>query len=329
MAFVEFVADSDYLSSGAVRLDVYASQREGISRSRLKNGISSILVNDKPAKLSFKLKGGELVRFEWQDEESHDIQAENIPLDVIFENEDVAVINKPQGMVTHPGAGNWHGTLANALMYKFGLEAESSLRPGIVHRLDKDTSGLIITAKNRAAEDFLHDEFTGRRVFKEYIAIVKGHPPYRSGNIQSRIVRDPKNRKRFTTTNDPDKGKFAWTKYRCIAVYGDYSLVKLRLKTGRTHQIRVHLKSIGCPILGDPVYARKDDRFPNATLMLHAFRLGIAVEQGGKRVFFKAPVPGRFLLTEKKLKDTWQKSMAPLSPQMIQKRAEKTEGKKR
>ncbi|MCR4939384.1 MAG: RluA family pseudouridine synthase [Treponemataceae bacterium] len=310
-----FCVDPALLSTCPCRLDIYASSLLGMSRSRLKHGIKSVTVDGKKAKLSIKLSGGEKVELQYEDPVPENILPEELPLDIIYEDENTAVINKSQGMVTHPAAGNWSGTLVNALLFHWGRssvfeEAPSSndpRRPGIVHRLDKDTSGVIITAKNKNSEDWLQLQFQQRKVRKVYIAIVKGTPPAASGNIKTQIIRDPKNRKRFTTSSDPSEGKFSWTQYRCIGSYGPYSLMKLRLKTGRTHQIRVHMRHIGCPILGDPIYSRKDPLFPDATLMLHARILGITLPGGEKPVFFKAPVPLRFKKVLKVLHEKWEK----------------------
>lgn len=325
METINFVVDPDKIPSGSCRLDVYASTQEGMSRSRLKNGIDSILVNGKDAKLSYKLVGNEQVSLQWNDPVPENILPEDIKLNVIYEDENVTVINKPQGMVTHPAAGNWAGTLVNALLFHWGrdsiydtpgLERETK-RPGIVHRLDKDTSGLIITAKNRDAEDWLQAQFKERRVRKEYIAICKGMPVYRSGSIKTQIVRDPKNRKRFTTSDNPDIGKFAWTQYKCIGVYGHYSLMHLKLKTGRTHQIRVHMKHLGCPILGDPIYNKKDSIFDTATLMLHSFKMALRLPNDNSPTFFKAPVPLRFKKVLRVLHKQFEKVQRPLNPSAL------------
>ena len=307
------------------RLDAYVATNQNITRSRLKQGVKSIKVNNKDVKLSHKLKGGEEVEITFEDSVPEDIFPENIPLDIVYEDENVTVVNKAQGMVTHPGAGNWNGTLVNALLYHWGkksnwktevdsenqgedeavLESKNQ-RPGIVHRLDKDTSGIIITARNRDAEEWLQSKFYKRKVYKEYIAIVKGNPKKKAGEIKTQIVRDSKNRKRFVATEDKTKGKFAHTDYVCLGVYGEYSLMRLKLHTGRTHQIRVHLKHIGCPILGDPIYARPDKNFPHATLMLHARVLGIKLPKGEKK-FFVAKTPKRFKMILKSLKEKYKK----------------------
>ena len=305
MPLCTFIVDNP--SNTAVRLDSYAALQipQRISRSRLKAGITSVAVNGKPSKLSAKLKHGDEVTLEWEDPIPEEIIPQDIPLEILYEDENVTVINKKQGMVTHPANGNWTGTLVNALLFHWGKEAVvhkedgcllpvSARRPGIVHRLDKDTSGTIITAKNRDTETYLQEQFKKRRVKKEYIAIVKGHPPVDHGSIKTNLVRDTIDRKKFTSTADKTKGKTAHTVYTCIAVYGPYSLMKVTLKTGRTHQIRVHLKSIGCPIVGDPIYGVKDSLLKTATLMLHSYSLSIRLPGSSDFKQFKSPVPVRF-----------------------------------
>ena len=250
--------------SGSMRLDAYISQAEnGMSRSRLKTTATSILLNGSAAKLSKNVRAGDIIEITWENPKPENLEPEDIPLDIIFENDRVTVVNKKQGMVVHPAAGNWSGTLVNALLFHWGKnpqildknENSPLLRPGIVHRLDKDTSGILITAKDADALSWLQNQFQSRRVKKEYIAIVCGRPKEPHGSIKTGITRDSRNRKKFTTT-DPDKGKFAHTIYKCIACYGPYSLMRVKLKTGRTHQIRVHMKYLGCPVMGDPIYGK-------------------------------------------------------------------------
>ena len=281
---------------GGIRLDRYCASLPGaISRSRLKNGAMEISVNGKPAKLSKVVMPGDSIRVSWEDQIPEDLFPEDIPLDILFENPDVTVINKRQGMVTHPGAGNWSGTLVNALLWHWKISApEGNHRPGIVHRLDKDTSGVIITARNPEAETFLQEQFRCRNTRKKYIAILSGVPKSPVGDIRTNIVRDPKNRKRFTWSSDETKGKRARTEYRVLRAYGTYSIVVFTLHTGRTHQIRVHSKFLGCPILGDPIYGKKDRFFPDATLMLHAWKLSITLPGESLPRRFIAPVPARF-----------------------------------
>lgn len=292
---------------GQERLDKFiASLPNGMNRSRLKVGVSEILINGRKSKLSQKVRAGDVIDIQWEDNIPDDIFPEDIPLDVVFEDGNVTVVNKAQGMVTHPAAGNWTGTLVNALLFHWGRSAVSQVkegsaaeimerrRPGIVHRLDKDTSGLIITAKNRDSEEWLQRQFRNRSLRKEYIMICCGRPPADSGDIRTQIVRDPKNRHRFKAVTGTDEGKSARTIYHCVACYGNYSLIRVRLKTGRTHQIRVHMKYLGCPVLGDPIYGHKDPLFPGATLMLHSFLLGIRLPGDGGITVFRTAVPDRF-----------------------------------
>ena len=196
--------------TGTERLDKYLSSLpNAMNRSKLKSGIIELLVNEKKAKLNSKIKAGDKIYFQWEDSIPDDIEPQNIPLDIIYEDENVTVVNKKQGMVTHPACGNWNGTLVNALLYHWGRKAVSQLkegsaseilerrRPGIVHRLDKETSGIIITAKNRDSEEFLQKQFKEKSLQKEYILICTGRPPKRTGDIRTQIIRDPKNRHRF------------------------------------------------------------------------------------------------------------------------------------
>lgn len=298
------------------RLDKYiASLPNGMNRSKLKSGVTEILVNGKKVKLSQKIKAGDQIDIQWEDNIPDDIEPENIPLNIIYEDNNVTVVNKVQGMVTHPACGNWNGTLVNALLYHWGRESISQLkegssseilqrrRPGIVHRLDKETSGILITAKNRDAEEWLQNQFKEKTLQKEYILICTGKPPAKAGDIRTQIIRDPKNRHRFKAVVDSDDGKFARTIYHCICCYGNYSLIRVRLKTGRTHQIRVHMKFLGCPILGDSIYNKPDKLFPKASLMLHSKKLKIRLPQKKEFSTFKTPVPQRFREIEKILKE--------------------------
>jgi 23S rRNA pseudouridine1911/1915/1917 synthase len=296
------------------RVDLYiASLPGGINRSKLKNGAVSIHINGKETKLSAKVKNGDSVAVKWEEAVPHQFAPEDIPLDIIYEDSDVTVVNKKQGMVTHPAAGNWSGTLVNALLFHWGKDGISHgdektnlQRNGIVHRLDKDTSGVLITARNERSAEYLCAQFYGRRVKKEYIAIVCGRPPAPSGKIKTNIVRDRYNRKKFIASDDKTRGKPAYTAYRYIACYGPFSLLRLRLKTGRTHQIRVHLKYLGCPVLGDPVYGVKNKVFPDATLMLHSRLLAIRLN-GENFTEFKAEVPHRFKKVLKILHSDYKK----------------------
>ncbi len=320
---------------GSERIDKYiASLPNGFNRSKLKSGILEILVNGNKFKLSGKIRAGDQIEIQWEDNVPDNIEPENIPLNIIFENDDVCVVNKEQGMVTHPAAGNWSGTLVNALLFHFGMDAIEqvkegsaqeilgSRRPGIVHRLDKDTSGVIITAKHRDAEEHLSQEFKKRSAQKEYILIARGCPPKRDGVVDTLIVRDGADRKRFKAVDESAaknlrfgedverfarqnqaQGKRAVTLYHVVAVYSNYALIRAKLLTGRTHQIRVHMKYLGCPVLGDPIYSKKDSLFPDAPMMLHSRLLKIRLPGENVLTAFKAAVPKRFKETIAILKE--------------------------
>lgn len=297
------VVVDDSAPSG-IRLDRYCAGIEGSpTRSRLKNGATEILVNGTPSKLSRIVRPKDVITVTWEDPVCEDIGPENIPLDILYEDGNVTVVNKKQGMVTHPAAGHWSGTLVNALLWRWKTQASGeNLRPGIVHRLDKDTSGVIITARNPETEAWLQDQFRLRRTKKIYAAILSGIPRTRSGEIRTQIVRDPKNRKRFTWSDNVERGKAAHTEFRVVKTYGPYALVLFTLHTGRTHQLRVHSKYIGCPILGDPVYGKNDSSFKGATLMLHARTLKIRLPGNEQFSRFDAPIPVRFKKVIKSLR---------------------------
>ncbi len=296
MPRVSLVVDS--APPGGMRLDKWlASGKVELTRSRLKNGLLGLTVNGAPSKLSRSVKSGDVVSVEWEDPANESLEPEDIPLSILYEDDNVTVVDKRQGMVTHPGAGNWSGTLVNALLWHWGIKLEPfegrNLRPGIVHRLDKDTSGVIITARNPVTESYLQDVFKSRRVRKTYLAILVGVPTNREGIIETTLMRDPRNRKRFTWTDKTDKGKRAKTGYRVLRAWKGFSLVAFRLYTGRTHQLRVHSRFLGCPILGDSVYGRREKSFPAATMMLHAWRLSLILPGMTEITRFESPIPER------------------------------------
>jgi 23S rRNA pseudouridine1911/1915/1917 synthase len=288
------------------RLDIYIAENLRLMRrSQIKARHLLASVNGKTVKSSRAVKSGDDLRLSWDECPPSDIIPENIPLNVLYEDDHVIVLNKPQGMVVHPGAGNWSGTLAHALLWRLTERMKSgainsfgeSFRPFIVHRLDKDTSGVIIAAWDAAALAFLADQFKARTARKVYAAIVKGCPAEEHGVISSNIVRDKHCRKRFTVSENA--GKSAITYYRVIRTAGDCSLLSLRPKTGRTHQLRVHLRSIGHPIIGDPLYGRpvRGNRAPSvlkASLALHAKTLEIVLPDDSKPTRFKTKLPQRF-----------------------------------
>lgn len=324
MSNINYVVPVEY--EGTVRLDQYiASLSDGMNRSKLKSGVLELIVNGKKAKLSTKVKAKDVIDVVWEDNIPENIEPENIPLKIVYEDENVTVVNKKQGMVTHPATGNWTGTLVNALLYYWGRTAVKQLketgensnsvikarRPGIVHRLDKDTSGLIITAKNRDAEEYLGQQFKDRYIQKEYICICVGRPPASSGDVRTQIIRDPKNRQRFKAVTATEEGKFARTIYHCISCYGPFSVMRVRIKTGRTHQIRVHMKYLGCPILGDSIYGKTNDIFPKASLMLHSRQMILKLPGSDKYRRFRASVPYRFMITVKKLAEKYPREVMP------------------
>ena len=280
----------------SVRADRYLSGLGLMKRSQFVSHKLRLLIDGKEIKLSRKVKDGEIVAAEWEEPDEPDYAPEKMDLDIVYENDTVIVLNKPQGIVVHPGAGNYSGTLVQGLLYynrELAGEFDGDvLRPGIVHRLDKDTSGLLITAKTTASLEALSEQFRNRTTEKYYLAMIKGRLPKRRGDIESYICRDDKNRKKFTTHKS--KGKYALTRYEVLEAWDRYSLVRLKLETGRTHQIRVHLLSMGCPVLGDSVYARKDNLLGDLPLMLHSWKLGIVLPGETEMRYFETPVPERF-----------------------------------
>lgn len=282
-------------SEGADRLDRFVSDAlSACTRSQFKARFVSAAVNGRPAKPSRPLKPGDRYLVELADEEdrSSATRPESIELSVLYEDGSVIVVDKPQGMVTHPAHGNWSGTLANALL---GRAAGGPIPPraGIVHRLDKDTSGVIVAGKTAAAQDYLASQFRDRTTVKVYAAIVIGRPPAPRGRRDGWLARDPRERKRWAESAE-GVGKRAVTDWVLVAESGGYSVLALRPRTGRTHQLRVHCKAMGCPILGDPIYGRPDRRFKGATLMLHALSLRILLP-GGEEAVFEAPPPARMV----------------------------------
>lgn len=278
------------------RIDKYISDFRGImSRSQLKHRNAAVFIDGKEVKYSHRINEGEQITIEYDDPEESDILPEKMDLDIIYEDENVIVINKKQGIVVHPAEGNYSGTLVNGLIYYLKNHQENfsdePVRPGIVHRLDKETSGVIIIAKNTETHEYLSQQFRERTTDKKYIAVIKGRIKKKEGKIETYIRRDRINRKKFTT--DSSEGKFAVTNYKILKEYDNFSLCLIKLETGRTHQIRVHMSFSGTPVLGDPVYSRKDSKYPDATLMLHSFILSIDIPGRG-RMRFSASLPERF-----------------------------------
>ncbi len=280
------------------RLDKFLAARlSDLSRSRIQALIKegAVTVNGRAAKSSHDVEPGEVVTGVIPPDKPAEAQPQDIPLEVLYEDSHLAVLNKACGMVVHPAHGNEDGTLVNALLHRFG--ALSSIggvaRPGIVHRLDKETSGCLVVARNDIAHQSLTEQFAGRSVEKVYLAVVQGIPAVRSGTVSTNIGRDPHDRLRMAVL-PPPAGKSAVTDYEVLHVTGTDTLVQCTLHTGRTHQIRVHMKHLGHPLLGDETYARVSRQTPSGRLMLHARRLGFTHPVSGERIVFTAPVPPEF-----------------------------------
>ena len=288
----------------AARLDKYiADNAEDISRSFAAKLCEDgrVTVNGTAADKKHKLKGGEIIEIDVPEPETVEVVPEDIPLDIVYEDDDVIVINKPQGMCVHPAPGNESGTLVNALMYHCGesLSAINGvIRPGIVHRIDKDTSGLLVAAKNNEAHLRLSAQLKERKALRKYNALVNGNIREDSGTIDKPIARHPNDRKKMAIVQG---GREAVTHYNVLARYNGYTLVECILETGRTHQIRVHMASIGHSIVGDKVYGAKKERFKLEGQLLHARTIGFVHPKTGKTVQFSSELPQYFKDVLKKL----------------------------
>ena len=273
------------------RLDKYVGEKcPELSRTQAQRLISSscITVNDHGAKAGLKLNIGDRVNIIISSSLPSPLSPEAIPLNIIYEDDDLLVIDKPAGLAIHPAPGHPSHTLVNAILSHVPdlPESDDSLRPGIVHRLDKDASGVMVVAKNSVAQANLIDQFKARSVVKAYLALVKGQLTPDDGVIEAPIGRDPRNRKRMAVVA---KGREARTQYHVIKYIGNYTLVEVRPETGRTHQIRVHFSAIGYPIVGDSVYGVKSAQIPR--LFLHACCLGFKLPSTGEYVEFTSDLP--------------------------------------
>lgn len=285
-----------------VRLDAYlASQIEGWSRARLQKLIESedVLVNGKPSKPSYKLREHDEIEVELIAPPADRFSPENIPLDIVYEDDTLVVVNKSAGLVVHPAAGIPSGTLANALAYHFQTLPDRGVRPGIVHRLDRETSGLLVVAKTEAALEDLSDQFRDRTVYKSYVALVHGRVQSAPGRIDEPLARDRSNRTRMAVVRG---GRNALTLYRVRRSFERFTLLDVELKTGRTHQIRVHLAWIKHPVVGDETYGGgRDNTILDVRLrarvrnlkrhFLHAEKLGFKHPATKEFVKFEAPLP--------------------------------------
>ncbi|WP_285016311.1 RluA family pseudouridine synthase [Lactococcus garvieae] len=281
--------------NAGLRLDKTLANLSDASRSVLTELIreGKVTVDGQVKKAKYKVKVGEAIAYELPEVEVLDIQAEDIPLDIVYEDSDVAVINKPQGMVVHPSAGHASGTLVNAIMYhiKDLSSINGVIRPGIVHRIDKDTSGLLMIAKNDAAHESLAAQLKAKTNKRRYIALVHGELPNEKGTIEAPIGRNPKERKKQAVISG---GKPAKTHFTVMERFPGYTLVALELETGRTHQIRVHMAYIGFPIAGDPLYGPSKTLTPNKGQFLHAETLGFEHPATGEQLEFQVDIPEIF-----------------------------------
>ena len=287
-----------------IRLDKFlTSELDDYSRTQVQNLIKegNVLVNEKQVKANYILNLNDIVVITIPDPVDIDIKKEDIPLDIYYEDDDVIVINKPSGMVVHPALGNYTGTVVNALMYHCkdlsGINGVN--RAGIVHRIDKDTSGLIVCCKSDLAMKSLSRQFLEKTVDRKYIAICYGVINHNLGRIDAPLGRDPENRKRYAVVDD---GKHAVTNFKVLERFKEYSLLELSLETGRTHQIRVHMKYIGHPVVGDPLYGPRNVIGDNGQY-LHAQTLGFTHPRTGERLQFTSPLPDFFQEFLKELRE--------------------------
>ena len=288
------------------RVDAFVSENAEVSRSRAVKLIEegNVTVNGNSITKNYKLKTGDIVEVTIPEAKPLEIKAENIPLDIVYEDEDLLVVNKPKGMVVHPAAGNWEGTLVNALIYHCGDSLSGIngiMRPGIVHRIDKDTSGLLMVAKNDMAHNFLAEQIKEHSFYREYETIVYGEIKTDKGRIDAPIGRHPINRKQMTVTDK--NSKQAVTHFEVIERLGRFTHIKCRLETGRTHQIRVHMSYIGHSVAGDEVYGPRRVIKELKGQCLHAKKLGFIHPKTKEYMEFSSELPEYFTDFKKGLKN--------------------------
>ena len=275
------------------RADVFLAEKLDLSRANVQKMIEAgrINVGTKTAKANYKVKCGDVFHVRYQEAIPLEVAAENIPLDILYEDQDVIVINKARGMVVHPAAGNYNGTLVNALLYHCtnlsGINGV--IRPGIVHRLDKDTSGIIIVAKNDMAHVSLSKQIQTKSAQRSYLVVVRGNVKQDSGRIETLLGRDTKDRKKMAVVMQ--NGRQAVTDYEVLERFGRFTLMECRLLTGRTHQIRVHLEHLGYPVVGDPKYSPQKTPFAIDGQALHSHKLTFQHPRTGEEMTFTAPLP--------------------------------------
>lgn len=298
------------IEDSLTRLDKFlVKYQPDFSRSTIKKMIEEefILVNNEPSKANYLVKEEDVISIEEMIIEDREILAEDIPLDIVYQDEDIVVINKPSGMVVHPGAGVYQGTLVNALMYhiKDLSRINGEIRPGIVHRIDKETSGLLVVAKNDKAHHILADQLVDKTLNRTYLALVHGQVYDEKIIIDAPIGRDKYDRTKMCVT--ANNSKKALTKVRVLEIYDNYTFIEAKLETGRTHQIRVHLNYIKHPIVGDPKYGfRRDDKTHGQ--YLHATQLGLVHPRTNEYMEFNVEPPKEFLDKQKELKNEKSKN---------------------
>ncbi|MEA5091343.1 Ribosomal large subunit pseudouridine synthase D [bioreactor metagenome] len=279
--------------NAGIRVDVFLAGELGFSRANIQKLIDegNIVFPGKKLKANYKVKPGDVFGFIPQEAVPLDAMAENIPLDIVYEDEDVVVVNKARGMVVHPATGNYTGTLVNALLYHCDNLSgiNGVIRPGIVHRLDKDTSGIMIVAKNDAAHISLSEQIHTKTAKRTYLTVVRGNIKNDKGRIETLIARDPKDRKRMAVV--AVNGRTAITEYEVLERYGKFTIVRCKLLTGRTHQIRLHMEYIGHPIVGDPKYSPMKTCFGIKGQALHSESLVFTHPRTGQVMEFTAPLP--------------------------------------
>lgn len=275
------------------RADVFLAAKLGVSRSNMQKLLEDGRVKrgEKIIKANYKVRAGEMFVVDIPEPEPIEAVPENIPLDIIYEDDDVVVLNKARGMVVHPAPGNYTGTLVNALLYHCSNLSgiNSAIRPGIVHRLDKDTSGIMIVAKNDAAHISLSQQIQSKTAVRTYLAVVRGNIKTDSGTIETQIARDKTDRKKMAVVKEG--GREAITDYEVLERFGKYTLVRCKLRTGRTHQIRVHMEYLGYPLVGDPKYSPMKTPFGIKGQALHSHTLEFTHPRTGERMKFEAPLP--------------------------------------
>lgn len=298
---MEFCADKP------CRLDAFLAENcEGVTRSQIKSQIEKgrVLVGGELCtKAGYALKVGDKIECNFVFEEPlENLEPEDIPLDIVYEDEDIAVVNKPRGMVVHPADGNWEHTLANAILFHFGKASDvnGAIRPGIVHRIDKDTTGLLVIAKNNESHIDLAAQIEKHTARRTYVALCEGVFGEDQGRVETLIGRDKKDRKKMAVVETG--GKRAVTNFRVLERFDGYTLVEFVLETGRTHQIRVHSKFLGHPIVGDEVYGFRKQKFGLDGQLLHAQKLELVHPRTHKKMEFFAPIPADFEAVLKKLR---------------------------